>query len=254
MSDPLLLVEAMRVASHLKRALFSTVVESPTLHHHYTTPMLWEKTNLFYEADEFIRHHGYSALFFGDPYPTMDIDGYSYWSNGNRELAGTSIRREAKNYEEVDPCFAPSPEFEETVNARVSKIIRGRVLQVGIPDSGCILDHFRIPAASYTCIDTRAMAIQQAQFDYGAYDGCFIRTSFEDHYRDGYDTILALFGCADQIGMELVNRIPFMLRRGGIAILMFHADRNGNDQTHDDYEHFVVRSWYDLSAKERGVG
>jgi len=246
--DPLPLLEMIRVDEFLRKSLFDAVEDGPAGLSHSTTREMWERSDRFDECNEAICRHGYKELFHG--YHAIDIEGHTYLSEGDR---GNSIFRVKKDYSSLGlgDCVIPSLEVESLTQNRVEKLIRGRVLQIGISGNGCVVKDFKIPALSYTCIDTRESWIQQAQFEFGAYDGCFIRSSFEDFYRDGYDTILSLYGQASQIPIALLNRIPFMLRRGGIAVLMFKPDRNGRDLSHESYEQLVVRSWYDMTREQR---
>jgi hypothetical protein len=196
----------------------------PTIPHSYTLKHEWEREKDFLAADQAVRDFGYPTKFYNRDYIYWDIDGYHHWSLPQASPIIKLINRAKKPYPRPTPFSPSSSVVEAQVMHRLAAIPIGKCLQVGIPDTGTILPFVKILPDNYCCIDTRSLAISQAEYDHPEYDGCFIRSCLSDHYRDGYDTIVALYGSASNIPVEVLSRIPFMLNSGGIAILMFRDD------------------------------
>lgn len=234
---------AVRVASLLSEAEYRFAKSMPTVPHSYTLVDTWDDPERFWECDEFIREHGYPHKFFRANFIYFDIDGHHYWNlpKPDRKVIKL-INRAQKPYAKHDSFGPPSPEAQQLIEGRLREMTLGRVLEIGIPDTGPLPSAVPIDPSLYRCIDRRSMAISQAQYDLPKYEASFVRTCLSDHYRDGYDTILALWGAASHIPPAALDRIPWMLSPGGTAILMFHDDPGAQFSERDvPFHGFVVR-------------
>jgi hypothetical protein len=225
----------------LREAEYRRASTMPEVPHSYTLLSSWNSEEEFWECDEFIRENGYPTKFFKADFTYFDIDGCHYWNlpKPDRKVIKL-INRAKKPYTKQQPFSAPSSELQERIASRLREMRLGRVLEIGLPDSGTILTSLDIHPDDYIGIDTHAVSVSQAEYDHPQH--AFIRTCLSDFYRDGFDTIIALWGSASRIPGHALDRIPWMLKPGGQAILMFDEDPGMQFGEKDiPYHGFVVR-------------
>jgi hypothetical protein len=232
--------KAVELTSVLRNAEFRVAKSMPTIPHAYTLADKWDDREMFDRCDQFIRENGYPTTFFKRSYTYFDIDGYHYWDMAEPLGQVPLINRAKKSYPKHESFSAPTPELQELIAGRLREMKLGRVLEIGIPDSGPILSSVEIHPDDYIGIDSRAIEVSQAEYDHPQH--AFVRTCLSDHYRDGYDTILALWGSASRIPGHALDRIRWMLNPGGQAILMFQDDPGLQFGERDvPFNGFVVR-------------
>lgn len=229
----------------LRSAQYRSATTAIAVSHNYTMKNWWDSPEAFVDCSAFIRENGYSKVFAKRKYTYFDIDGHHYWDSGGPLKTNAVINRAMKTYEPTKEFTAPDFEAVLSVSEKLQGSDLGRVLEVGLPDSGPLLHSVEISPRSYTCLDTRQLSVTQAQAAHPQYEECFQRSCLSDHYGGGYDTIVAMWGSASHIPLCAIERIPFMLAEGGSAVLMFRGDgrvlRRDGDR---EFRGFVVRRVY----------
>jgi cyclopropane fatty-acyl-phospholipid synthase-like methyltransferase len=158
----------------------------------------------------------------------FNLNGYKYWTMGAHVSETILINRTAVNYKsEYDDIakkyvtmFQDKESVEEEVELFYLLDIKGKVLDIGCGGSGVLLKYV-IPE-DYVGIDPSRGMLEQMAIKFPDYSSRTICCKAEDFYREGFDTIVALFGTASYIEPHTIERLKDMLNTGGKMYLMFY--------------------------------
>lgn len=227
-------IEFEHAASYLKRGRWvfaSTMADNP---HWYTLRREWQRRKggdeEFVQTVQTIRAAGYRTLFAGRQYIQMDVDNHFYWTMGAPLVETILINR--KKIEDSSPYDAIADQYATLFSApeflvedrRVIDHI-GRVSDKAVLDIGCgqglLLDYVR--PAEYMGIDSSGGMLKHFLQRHAGYADCIIKTTLGAFSGGRYDLLLALMGTPSYFSKAERERVPYLLRPGGRAVLMYYA-------------------------------
>jgi 2-polyprenyl-3-methyl-5-hydroxy-6-metoxy-1,4-benzoquinol methylase len=226
-----------------------TMPENP---HHYTLRKHWGRDDEFVWAVEYLRANGYTAVFRKSRYVQINVNEHFYWTMGAPIPATILINRKAlanntsNAYDVMADRYdglwgAPEAIAENrAVFDAIGPLAGKDILEIGC-GAGLMLNAVKdeIDSTRYTGIDPSPRMLEHfrsrhPQFDVvqsALYD--FVPVIDPASGDDGeFDLILALFGVGSYLTDEELRRIPYLLRPGGRAAVMFYRD--GYQPRHHD--------------------
>jgi hypothetical protein len=214
--------EVVWTARTFRDAHFRFAKSMPKIPHWYTLIRDWTDRQAFMTCMDRITKYGYETRFFRSVYTYLDIEGFHHWFMPEDLVKPNLINRAVKKYPRLryDGFGSPSNSVTEAVATRFKSMSLGKTLEIGIPDTGCLLDIVG-PIPDYCCIEIRDNVREAAIARHPSYKDRFIRSCISDYYDLGFKTIVALFGSASQMPADSEQRIRWMLDPDGQAILMY---------------------------------
>ncbi len=199
--------------------------------HEYTLRRNWQHDAEFVQVVQYIRKHGYSALFRGRPYTQLNVNDHFYWTMGSpipeTILINRKVRASEAGYDPIAPVYDglfmdPAHLTEnEQVCAMLGDLSGKSVLDVGC-GTGLLLDY--ATPRSYCGIDSSRAMIAQLSQKHPEQQESVICTDLRSFVGPAgrYDLVVALFGTASYLDPEELARVPTLLNQGGCFSLMFY--------------------------------
>jgi len=211
----------------LESANYRFAKTMPQHPHEYTLRESWNNS-IFDAVVRFIREFGYVEYFYEKPYTMFNLNGYKYWTMGSPIPETILINRAAIHYKsEYDNIAAEyagmfQDEDSKKEEEELFKLldIKGKVLEIGCGGTGMLLNY--ITPEDYLGIDPSRGMLEQFILKRPNYTRKLLCCKAEDFYRDGFDTIVALFGTASYINPAAIERFKEMLNPEGKMYLMFY--------------------------------
>lgn len=230
------------LGSRLETAKWVFARTMPQNPHWYTLRRRWAEDADFSWVAAQIRQRGYRQQFGKTHYTQLDINDHFYWTMGwpvnqpDGEACTILINRKPIAYEADRVALYDSIQPEVHSYARVERVFEvlaefGPFEGADILDVGCgpgLAVSFVDGAASYLGIDPSIEMLKQHRSSYPDYKT--IHTTLDafvpPHLGQRYDWVLALFGTGSYLSDRELARIPWLLKPGGRAAVMFYTSRS----------------------------
>ncbi len=213
----------------------------PGAPHSYTLKETWEDEEEFVEALRKMRAVERIEEFFrGHWYRRFCANGYKYWTMG-ANLEHILINR-AIHALPFDPYAGICDVYDLAIHKAKADVERSQrvygaleistgtdILDIGCGTGSLVDFRFRdIRPERYVGIDPSRGMLGVFRDKHPEFHDRLIRTSFEDYWpkpNQRFDLVVGLFGVASHIGEPdlLSKKIRWLLRPGGIAVLMYNA-------------------------------
>jgi len=196
--------------------------------HWYTLRREWNDDALFDKTVQAMRKIGYKKLWHGKPFTMTNVNGMTYWTMGAPISATILINRKyissISSYDNIaekyDGLFADLDSLRE--NQTIIDLIKYRkesVLDIGC-GTGLFLDYIR--PVDYTGIDPSEVMLRCLENKHPKTRT--IQTPWEEYTGPRVDLVISLFGSANYIHPDAINRIPNMANDDGRWFVMFYKD------------------------------
>jgi 2-polyprenyl-3-methyl-5-hydroxy-6-metoxy-1,4-benzoquinol methylase len=234
------------IATNLLKHEWIFAKTMPKNPHWYTLRKNWESNGAFVKVVELMRRHGYVRRYGQSDYTCFDVNDMRYWTMGapipSTILINRAVNKSRAQYDQIadkyDSFFSDykSNIENEAIFARL-EYDSGSVLDIGC-GTGLLLDYFS--PRRYMGIDPSQKMLDILVRKHPGKK--IINTRFEDFYDGQYDLIVSLFGSANYIDPDAIDRIPRFLKRGGRYFVMFFKpgyypvtyERSGVELSHFD--------------------
>ncbi len=228
----------MNIQTTLEDRRWTFAKTMPDNPHWYTVRKNWKDQDLFELVVVHIRDFGEDHLWHGQTFRYFFMNGWTYWSMGNRgaPIEGHYIINRCRT-EKTSPYDALADSynamFEDPKHlaenqeiagmfAGKDKKLDGRVLDIGC-GTGTLLDLVEVGFGDYTGIDPseRMLGVLKARHPIRETVQCKAE-HFHSHHR--FDHVIGLFGTPSYVHPAMWTRLPGLLAPGGQVFLMFYAE------------------------------
>lgn len=217
------------VGATLERHRWIFAKTMPDNPHWYTLRKKWARDDEFVACAQAIRAYGYEEKYEGKRYAMLNVNQYKYWTMGapldstlliNRKLLVQDAAYDAIA-PQYDSLFQDAQSLKE--NAAVCEKI-GNLSTLSVLDIGCgtglLLDYQK--PYGYLGVDVSVEMLRRLATKYPSYADETLHCRFEDLVTDErFDVAVCLFGAANYLPVEAVQRIPRFVKPGGRYHVMF---------------------------------